>query len=438
MRADKCKHGFFYSFNFSIGTPPQNISAMLDTGSRDVVLNSADSLLCKQGHCENGAYNASMSSTKAYVADDFHIGYEIGQGNGSWLVDDLRIGDTTMKGFPFGLMTNSTSPQSFWGLGFPEARLGGTGPHEPANDSLRSMVALGAIKSASASIRLKEPASIIFGGLDASAYTGDLVTLPILQDPIMHVYEEIEVSLNWVDVFGGQAGYKNASSDHFSSFPVRALFDTSSFDVKLEAEFVASVWDALNITHNVTMPNKFGAITYGLCPCSLANSSAFINFGFPGFTVNVPMTSLVLEPPLNLLADMGTPFLLPGTCVFGINPNPNEAAFPMILGPPLLENIYLVIDQENHEVAIAMPRDNPPPPRIREIAPGEADLASVLREALSTGTPTATASTASTASATASAKGTPSPSSGAAGGRDKVPEMLALAMGTFYALVASC
>ena len=373
--------GTFYSLNFSIGNPPQPLSAILDTGSRPVVLNSEGSVLCLLDHCENGSYNQSKSSTGVVTGTGLKIHYELGDGIGEWMTDELHFGETSMKDFPFGLMTagKSTSPQSWFGLGFPEPPLGWAGQNEPVNTTLRTMANSGAINSASAAIRLREPASIVFGGVDTSAYTGDLVTLPMVPNPILHVYESMAINLTWVAVFANnEQNTTDVNSLSYSEFPIRIMVDTSSFDVKLPTDFVKLLWKHFHINQTVSLPDIAGEIVYGLCPCSLANSTQFINFGFPGFTVNIPMRSLVLNPPQSLLDDFHAPHLPGGVCVFGINPNPDEDLFPMILGPPILENMYLVIDQDNHEFGIAQLNPNPGPPNIREIAPGTKGLDDLL------------------------------------------------------------
>ena len=101
----------------SIGNPPQNLSAIFDTGSRDFVINSAQSEWCsKQEKCtQNGAYDASKSTTEKHLTDDMTAQYAVGGGNGSWLTDNIHIGDITLQSYQFGLFNFSYNPQSYWG-----------------------------------------------------------------------------------------------------------------------------------------------------------------------------------------------------------------------------------------------------------------------------------------------------------------------------------
>lgn len=75
-----------YYVNFKLGTPPQNLSAQLDTGSSDLVLLTTYVDKCKNSpdECSGGAFDSDKSSTLAwteevtsgsYADDDGYSGY---------------------------------------------------------------------------------------------------------------------------------------------------------------------------------------------------------------------------------------------------------------------------------------------------------------------------------------------------------------------------
>lgn len=86
---------------------------MIDTGSSDLWCNSADSQLCslEGNYCSSsGTYNANSSSTYSFVSSDFNITYADGSGAvGDYVTDTLKIGDSTLEDFQFGVGYSSTS-----------------------------------------------------------------------------------------------------------------------------------------------------------------------------------------------------------------------------------------------------------------------------------------------------------------------------------------
>ena len=102
---------FFWAFDVSVGTPSQNVSVVFDTGSPDLVVNSANSRLCQTGRCSRyRAYDETKSSRYTWISDTLKASFEVGGGTGSWLRDSIRLADRDVSGFQMGV-TNKSSTQ---------------------------------------------------------------------------------------------------------------------------------------------------------------------------------------------------------------------------------------------------------------------------------------------------------------------------------------
>jgi hypothetical protein len=328
------------------------------------MLNYASSKFCQKSGCsQSGTYDPSKSKTGKQLASGVDIAYELGGGQGHWYTDDIDLGGQTVKDYQFGLLEQSTSPQAFMGLGFPEESDFGQ-ENYPKNTMLRNLQEQGVIKSASASFRLQDGGSVVFGGLDISAYSGNLTVLPM--DKTDGQYERLAVQLDSVSL--SVSGDKIATTS--DDYPISAMLDTGNFDIKLPPTFVLKLWEDLNVAGiNISSPQG-GAITLGMIKCDKNESSVSIHFKVGGFAADIPMKSLVTDLPADLLKAFGKPELPKGYCAFGVNPLYSTEHIPYILGGAFISHVYMVVDFDNHEVGLAQLAKDPGEPNIREIAAG--------------------------------------------------------------------
>lgn len=106
-----------YMANVTVGTPPQNIALIIDTGSSDVWMLSTQADICesktaqKKGDgCIGGTFNSSSSSTATVIGrNGFTIQYEDSTGSfGDWITDDFSINGAEVKDLQMGLAYTST------------------------------------------------------------------------------------------------------------------------------------------------------------------------------------------------------------------------------------------------------------------------------------------------------------------------------------------
>jgi len=135
-----------YLVNATVGTPPQQFSLQLDTGSSDIWVSTCFCSLCvpllliesqipwssstacqgRTKRCVNGAYNDLKSSTFSEVAQDSFLISYVDQTKiaGDYINETFGIGGATLKDMTMGLAKQSSEPdttspfQGIVGVGF--------------------------------------------------------------------------------------------------------------------------------------------------------------------------------------------------------------------------------------------------------------------------------------------------------------------------------
>lgn len=156
--------GGYYS-TFEVGTPPQNISFLLDTGSSDTWVNSKDADLCNSvslqetnGYCM-ATFDPDASKTFSEVDEGgFDITYLDGRNiKGDYFNDTVTIQGMEIKQQQLGLALDSVRPTGIMGLGF-RANVAATKEYATIIDN---MVSQGLIDTAAFSLYLVSCARIV-------------------------------------------------------------------------------------------------------------------------------------------------------------------------------------------------------------------------------------------------------------------------------------
>ncbi|KAG1768779.1 Asp-domain-containing protein [Suillus placidus] len=165
-----------------LGTPPQLFKVILDTGSSDFWVTSSkyESDSCKPLSRIHLKYNSSASSTYKASGARFSSGYETGTVRGFISQDDLRIGNFSISGQNFGERTTIDMHMSFGGilgLGYK------THSHKDIIPPFYNMVDKGLILKLVFSFRFGrsevDAGEVTFGGINSTAYTGDIAYVPV-------------------------------------------------------------------------------------------------------------------------------------------------------------------------------------------------------------------------------------------------------------------
>ena len=396
----------YYLVSASIGTPPQVQTFIIDTGSSDIWMFAPhvceeSSSLKLQHRCSENSFNSSVSSTfQLQEAPAFEIEYGDGsRATGDYFSDNCAMGEVALSnltmavanetiGHFYGVMgigyranevvTSNTGVhnRTSTGSGFPEGVNGdfvnGTTPTTPT--LLDQLVTDGLIISQAYSLWLDDltssTGSILFGGVDHTKYSGELVTVPLQEEESIHTEFLVEWSaMGLTDQSGSTLLGVN------ESFPSLALLDSGTPFITVPEE----VWAQLESYFAVVVNEQYGA----LVTCSLVPGTGTIDFSFGGAdgpVVAVPFSELALP-----LYENETPLLFndgSAVCQFAIrsasdaslrkrrqqkrsktetatskSSDPNDelsdSLAEYVLGVPFMRSAYLVFDLAHNEVSIA-------------------------------------------------------------------------------------
>ena len=152
-----------YAINITVGTPIQNISVQIDTGSSDLWFPITGSTLCnlKSSACDKyGSYDPTSTSLKD-LGQTFSISYADGTKiKGTFVTDNVQIGTASLQSVQFAACntgSSNTGLQGLLGVGYEsnEATTNTNGSTYP--NLLTSMVKQGAINTLAYSMWLNDP-----------------------------------------------------------------------------------------------------------------------------------------------------------------------------------------------------------------------------------------------------------------------------------------
>ncbi|KAE9362945.1 aspartic proteinase precursor [Stipitochalara longipes BDJ] len=331
-----------YYVNVTLGTPPQNLRLLLDTGTADTWVNAASSDVCTAAGdacLPYGTFDANASSTYSYIGPGFNLTTLTGDVDiGEYATDTLTIGSTTFSALQIGISHSGNGPQGLLGIGYPtgESQVTTEGK-EPYNNLPAQMVAQGLINSNAYSLWLDDvnasTGSILFGGVDTARYHGSLTTLPLQN--VGGTVSQFPITLTGM-TFNSVTIAKNMAL-------AIALISGDSLTY-LPNALAQAIFQEVGAHFDPVSGNAF-------IPCTQASVPGTLNFTFSSVTISVPMTELVLNTLDN---DGGIPETIGGegvqACVFGIAP---ALGTPFQLGDTFLRSAYVVFDIENNEVSLA-------------------------------------------------------------------------------------
>ncbi|KAJ8653146.1 hypothetical protein O0I10_011195 [Lichtheimia ornata] len=252
--------GSEYLIQVAIGTPPQNFTVTLDTGSGDLWVPSS---ACPTSQCPYSRFDESASSTFKNTQSAFNIVYGIGSVNGTYATDTVTIGGVSVQNQQFGLGTStsdiltnptvvggsdSSSPSNndnqgtpiangILGLGYPTLTASANKLGTTYNPFVFNLVEQNLIQQHLFSVYMNSASAdgwageVIFGGIDSSKYTGNITYIPVAQISTSSIPLKKRAGNNnnyYYWMVHGQ-GIQVSSNDNHSSAQISLSGDSAAF-----------------------------------------------------------------------------------------------------------------------------------------------------------------------------------------------------------------
>ncbi|KAK7706807.1 hypothetical protein SLS63_013893 [Diaporthe eres] len=292
------QYGTGYTIDIEVGTPPQTVTVLVDTGSANLWVNPTCETSGQQKYCESfPQFNVDDSSSIADTSFGQLLSYGKGNASVEYVTDNI-------------------------GIGF-----------------LDSMVSQGFISSRAFSLDLRSVdspnGSLIFGGVDTGKYTGSLAKLPIVDPadtPVGAVRYWVNLTSVGLTLPNGTSGLLASgempvfldSGGTFSRFPNETFF-------AIGGAFPGAVWNE--------------TIGYYLVDCDVADQTGSVDFGFgedeDGKVISISYKDFIWNPSNQ------------GQCALGIQIDNEEP----VLGDSFLRAAYVVYDQDNANLHLAQAED---------------------------------------------------------------------------------
>lgn len=333
------------STSILIGTPPQPVTLLIDTGSTDIVVNVYTSEFCKTATCYlNGLFDPTISTTRAQVNRKFRIAYEdSSRARGDFITDVIRIGHQPVDNVQIGLALESDRVSGVLGIGYAlnEANViqDGKQMQDTYPTLFERLFSSRLIKIMASSIWWDNPSSgsLLFGGVDTAKFSGNLITVPIVKQNGR--YQHLKVKLSDVELPGVSRSHD--PSEFTKRGPIVVFFDTGAVATYFPSWLTYEVW-------NVVGARLLDSDGFPFVKCDIMKSDLKFDLIFGSNRISIPLSTLIYQKG--------------GDCKVLVMENPNTSKRDGgILGANILSALYVVFDITNHEISMARVKRTQPP-----------------------------------------------------------------------------
>lgn len=317
----------FYTVDFQAGTPRQNLSAVIDTGSSDLWIYDKSS-----GRIP--FFDHVISKTFRVLDRLLYIAYGSGPVRGLWANDMVYFNNFLLPNTTFGLvrkdLLEGAPIPGVLGLG----RVSNEASTFIYNNIPERLYRDGAIKRNAYSIFLNslnsETGNILFGGIDTARFSGTLQLVPMTNDTHMGV-----------ELRGMSLKYHDKSIPINNTFAENAILDTgSSFTYIPDAAF-HSITKAIGAIFNPTYNTYFVP--------NITENTPSLSFNLGGVNIIVPPVEYILPVRLFLSESPPAPYIL---TLF----KSSDTRGMTLLGANFMRSCYAVFDITGNQMALAQAR----------------------------------------------------------------------------------
>ncbi|KAF2235809.1 acid protease [Viridothelium virens] len=370
--------GGSYFANISIGNPPQNLQVVLDSGSSDLLIVTPD--MCNDrssdNPCVGGQFDPSLSrSYSVKYPNALRALYGDGQNaTGDYSIDDVSLAGATLKNALISVGSRGTLANSIMGIG-PDIGVTKYLRSRRAPTTLDALVSNNITKSKLFSVWFNgndESGSILFGGIDESKFDTKmgLVTLDMVQDAqapqVPYFSYTVPVSGMSSSIAGRNVTYALPSSTLNSSTPtvhgLPMLMDTGSSAITLPPDIFNAINSQVGAVyafggygfycsqawHNKTLQESTFSWTLG----DSRNGTQSITYSVNFVDLIVPLYNPTTGKPRMVPNPQGDGEL--SLCTFLMSPI-LPGGVDAIMGDAGLRRMYVVYDQDNHQLSFGKP-----------------------------------------------------------------------------------
>ncbi|KAI1327642.1 acid protease [Xylariaceae sp. FL0255] len=329
--------GTVYMVSLEIGTPRQEITVILDTGSSALLVDpdcneAADTSAC-QGY---GFYNTSRSTSAKSIGGSYAAQFGTGYMEGNWYNDTTYIGQNNLP-VPNTHVGVSTWSDYVWagvlGVSY------GDGWNTVYPTLLDLLVKQGYIEvpifslGVGAQGGVQGTGNIIFGGVDRGRFSGYLEPIAIWPTPSDQLTMNGQVGY-WINLTSFGLAPPTLAPVTFTpdNFTRSMLIDSGSTFTYLDADLVADVAQAFNAWIDDT--NVY------YVDCATRNQDGYVTFGFSdgNMVIQVSYSDFVVE--------------FDTYCALGVQPA-SVGVQTWVLGNSFIRGAYIIFDQQNDAVWLA-------------------------------------------------------------------------------------
>ncbi|KAI0440015.1 aspartic peptidase domain-containing protein [Xylaria telfairii] len=358
-----------YYAEVALGTPPQPVTLILDTGSSDVWVLDTNADLCQSRTLQSlygtclATYEPADSSTYQLVDQDaFSIQYLDRSGaEGDYIKDTLHIAGTSIEALQVGLAENSSINSGLIGIGF-NTNVAADKPYPNIVDLFveQDLIDIGAY-SLYLDDLYAETGTILFGGIDTKKFIGQLKSVDILPDPQSKIYSSFTVALESLKV---NTSSSSSGGSELISDETPVILDSGTTLTYLPPSVARQIYQAFDAVDDT----RTTGLVYVSCGLLSSEKDTTIDFQFGnanGPVVRVPIDELVLD---NVKGYVSIGLELPDLpfddpCSFGIQ----SLSGIYLLGDTFLRSAYVVYDLTNKKIALAQANVNATGTNIMEI-----------------------------------------------------------------------
>lgn len=342
---------YYYLADVKIGTPPQHLSLLVDTGSSDTWVFTPQTEGNSRSSGAASVFNSQDSKTFRFNSTNYQIQYGKGNSQGAWGHDVFQIGGATVENLSIGLASKvSQINTGLVGIGRPQAESTFTSGGQMYLNLPLKMRAEGIINSAAYSMALNDvnsgSGSLLFGAVDHDRFTGTLTSLPIthpshLGVTVQGMYAE------------GVANY------NLMKAPTTAILDSGTSLSYVDGATLDAYRTAVNSNPSFLIGGKY------YTDCNVSDSMT-IDFG--ATRIKIPAYNYLW--PIDMFVNkISAAVAFPrNSCYIGIDKSSEDF---FLFGDNFLRGMYIVYDITDNRIGLAPLKPSSGEPDIAVIEPGK-------------------------------------------------------------------